>query len=155
VPENIRGGATVGTQRIDGQGLAMICLRIGLGLMFIMYGWAKITHVSGVVGMWERLHLIAPPVMGPIHAGVEFFGGLLILVGLLTRVWGFLLAIDMIGAIVIVKTPAAAPFAGPGGWSLEWLALWMALALLAGGGGFLALDTLLLKKPAQRRAAPA
>jgi putative oxidoreductase len=121
-----------------------LCLRIGLGVLFIIYGWGKISHVGGVVGMWEKLHLFAPPVMGPVHAGVEFFGGILLIAGLLTRLCGLLLALDMIGALAIVKIPApASQFAGPGGWSLEWLALWIALALLAGGGGALSLDSLL------------
>ena len=140
-------------RRVSGQDLALLCVRIGLGVLFIVYGWAKISNVGGVVGMWQKLHLVAPPLMGPLHAGVEFLGGILLVIGLLTRLSGLLLAIDMIGALAIVKIPAA-PFAGQGGWSLEWQALWMALALLAGGGGALSLDSLLRRGRGQGGAQP-
>jgi len=138
----------MGTRRV-GRDLSMMSLRIGLGSMFLVTGWAKITNVSGVVALLGRFHVIAPPLMAPILTGVEFVGGLLILLGLLTRVWALLLAIDMINVLVIVKWPSTS-FMGPEGWSLEWLALWMALALLAGGGGSFALDALLFKRPARR-----
>ncbi len=140
--------------RMNGKNLAMLCLRIGLGSLFIVYGWPKVSHVEGVVGMWQKLHLIAPPIMGPLHAGVEFFGGILLIAGLLTRLWGLLLAIDMIGALWIVKIRSA-QFAGPGGWSLEWEALWIALALLAGGGGTFSLDSLLRSVRGRGQAEPA
>ncbi len=140
--------------RLNGKDLVMLCLRIGLGSLFIVYGWPKVSHVEGVVGMWQKLHLIAPPIMGPLHAGVEFFGGILLIAGLLTRLWGLLLAIDMVGALWIVKIRSA-PFAGPGGWSLEWEALWIALALLAGGGGAFSLDSLLRSVRGRGQAEPA
>jgi putative oxidoreductase len=141
-------------QKKTGQDLALLCLRIGLGVLFIVYGWGKISNVGGVVGMWEKLHLFAPPLLGPVHAVVEFGGGILLIAGLLTRLVGLLLAIDMIGALVIVKIPAT-QFAQRGGWSLEWQALWIALALLAGGGGAFSLDGLLRNVRGRRRAEPA
>lgn len=52
--------------------LALLGLRIGLGVLFILAGWGKVSHVAGVVGLWQRLHLPLPHVFGPIHAVVEF-----------------------------------------------------------------------------------
>ncbi len=144
----------MGEGRLRGQDLALLCLRIGLGVLFIVQGWAKVTHIGGVVAMWQTLHLFTPPIMGPIHAAVEFLGGILLIAGLLTRLWGLLLAIDMIGALALVRIRAV-EFAPPGGWSLEWLALWIALALFAGGGGALSLDGRLARGRTQGRREPA
>ena len=52
--------------------LALLGLRIGLGVLFILAGWAKVSHVAGVVGLWQRLHLPLPHLFGLIHAIVEF-----------------------------------------------------------------------------------
>lgn len=128
--------------------LAPVALRIGLGVLFIRAGWAKVTHVSGVVALWQRLHLPLPGVFGPIHAYVEFVGGILLLAGLLTWLVSLLLAIDMAGALWLVKlhTPTLI--------NQEWLAFWISLALLAMGAGAISLDAYLRGRgPAGRRVA--
>jgi putative oxidoreductase len=114
--------------------LALLGLRVGLGVFFIRAGWAKVTHIHGVVGLWQRLHLPLPGVFGPIHAVVEFGGGILIIAGLLTWLVGLLLAIDMAGALLLVKlhTPTLI--------GQEWLAFWISLALMAAGAGAISLD---------------
>jgi putative oxidoreductase len=114
--------------------LALLGLRLGLGVLFILSGWAKVTHVSGVVGLWQKLHLPLPHVFGPIHAGVEFGGGILLVAGLFTRLIGFPLAVDMLGALLLVKIHT------PTFIQQEWLAFWMSLALVAVGAGSLSLD---------------
>jgi putative oxidoreductase len=128
--------------------LALLCLRIGLGVVFVLAGWAKVSHPAGVVGLWQRLHLPLPGVFGPIHAIVEFGGGILILVGLFTRVIGLLLAVDMLGALFLVKihTPM---FIGA-----EWLALWISLALMAVGAGSLSLEASLKGRRGHRAPQP-
>lgn len=52
--------------------LASLGLRVGLGVLFILSGWAKLSHVAAVVGLWQKLHLPLPHVFGPIHGVVEF-----------------------------------------------------------------------------------
>ena len=117
--------------------LALLGLRIGLGVLFVRAGWVKVTHMSGVVALWQRLHLPLPGVFGPIHAVVEFGGGILLLAGLLTWLVSLLLAIDMAGALLLVKlhTPTLI--------NQEWLAFWISLALLATGAGAISLDAYL------------
>jgi len=123
--------------------LALLGLRIGLGVLFILAGWGKVSHVSGVVGLWQRLHLPLPHVFGPIHAVVEFGGGILLIAGLFTRIVGFLLAVDMLGALFLVKIHT------PTFIQQEWLAFWISLALLAVGAGSLSVDTFLEKRRAK------
>jgi putative oxidoreductase len=122
---------------------ALLGLRIALGVLFIQAGWGKVAHIAGVVALGQRLHLPLPAVFGPGLAIVEFGGGFLIIGGLLTRPIALLLALDMLGALFLVKihTPA---FIGA-----EWLAFWIGLALLAFGAGSFSLDAFLQNRRAQ------
>ena len=70
-----------------------------------------------------------PSVLGPAQAVVEFLGGILLLCGPLTRFVAFLLTVDVVGAILVVDIHAGAII------GLEWLAMWVSLALLRSGGG--------------------
>jgi putative oxidoreductase len=97
--------------------LALLRLRIGLALVFILAGWAKVSHLAGVVAQWQRLHLPLPSVFGPIQAGVEFGGGICLLGGLFTRWVSLLLAVDMLGALFVVKIHTPMPI------GVEWPAL--------------------------------
>ena len=120
--------------------LAILCLRIGLALVFILAGWAKVSHLAVVVGLWQRLHLPLPHVFGTIHGVVEFGGGIFLLGGLFTRWVSLLLAADMVGALFLVKihTPT---FIG-----VEWLGLWVSLALLGLGSGSISVDAFFQKR---------
>jgi putative oxidoreductase len=122
---------------------ALLGLRIGLGVLFILAGWAKVSHVAGIVGLWQKLHLPLPHVFGPIHAVVEFGGGILVIAGLYTRLIGFLLAVIMLGALFLVKIHT------PTFIQQEWLAFWISLALFVVGAGSLSLDAILEKRRAK------
>jgi putative oxidoreductase len=125
------------TSRSTGSDTALLGLRIGLGIFFLRAGWIKVTHVGLVVLLWQRLHLPLPGVFGPIHAIVEFGGGILLLAGWLTPLVGVLLAIDMLGALLLVK------FHTPTFISQEWLAFWISAALAAAGAGATSVDAFL------------
>jgi putative oxidoreductase len=130
--------------------LALLALRIGLGILFLRAGWMKVTHIGSVVMLWQRLHLPLPGVFGPIHAVVEFGGGILLLVGWLTPLAGTLIAIDMLGALLLVKIHT------PTFINQEWLAFWMSLALAMTGAGTLSFDAYLRGRAAgsSSKAAP-
>lgn len=126
-----------GESRAMGQDLALLGLRIGFGIFFVRAGWGKVTNIHGVVALWQRLHLPLPGVFGPVHAFVEFGGGILLLAGLLTWLVSLLLAVDMLGALFLVKIHT------PTFISQEWLAFWISLALMGTGAGALSLDAYL------------
>jgi len=133
--------------RSPARSVAALCLRLGLAGVFLRAGWAKVSSLPGIIGLWQqRLHLPLPHVFGPIHAIVEFGGGILALVGLLTRLVSFLLAVDMFGALILVKIHT------PTFFSQEWLAFWISLALFATGAGAYSLDALFRHR--RVRAAP-
>jgi len=73
----------------------------------------------------------------------ELIGGILVLLGLLTRVGAFLITCVMIVAIVGVLWPA---FFAPAGMELAVAMLGMTLALLIAGGGQASIDRLISRR---------
>lgn len=79
--------------------------RIVTGWVFLWTGWGKLTHLPLVTQNFEGWGLPAPGVLAPLASGIEFFGGLLLLVGLLTRISAGALGVVMIVAIAFVQWP--------------------------------------------------
>jgi uncharacterized membrane protein YphA (DoxX/SURF4 family) len=63
---------------------------------------------------WMRMLIPAPHILTPFVSGVEFFGGIFLLLGLLTRVSAGALGITMVVAIAIA-------IAGAGRFSIDRL----------------------------------
>jgi len=80
--------------------LGIFILRIGIGIMFIMHGYPKIT---GGTGTWEFLGMqmshigigFAPVFWGFMAAFAEFAGGILLILGLFTRPVAFMMFFTM------------------------------------------------------------
>lgn len=60
-------------------------LRVIAGLILAVHGWPKIQAPLGNVGMVESIGFYPGWFWSPALAGTEFFGGLLLMAGLLTR----------------------------------------------------------------------
>jgi Predicted membrane protein len=60
-------------------------LRVVAGLALVTHGASKIVNPFGAVGMVESLGFYPGVVWSPLLAATEFFGGILIAIGLLTR----------------------------------------------------------------------
>jgi len=78
--------------------LALLLLRCGMALVFLFHGYPKYFGKTEVwVSAFERLGL--PGYFVYIAGTIEVFGGLMLLLGLYTRVAGLLLLLDMVGAM--------------------------------------------------------
>lgn len=88
---------------------AALLLRVAAGLIFLPHGWSKIAGEGGsaafAADVATNYHL--PALLGHIAAYAEFFGGLLLIAGLLTRLNAFLLAATMFVAAFVVQLPDA------------------------------------------------
>ena len=89
-----------------------------------------------------------------LGAAFEFFGGILLALGLFSRVASLALASVMVGALALVHIPAGHPFVASGGPSSELAAIYLAFTLLltATGPGAYSLDALLFGR--ERTATP-
>lgn len=126
---------------------ATVPLRLALGIAFTGHGAQKVLGSFNGSGLAKFTSFPAPfPFMRPAWlwmgaaAGAELIGGVLVLLGLFTRVGAFLIAWVMLAAIVGVKWPV---FFAPEGMELAVAFLGIALALLITGGGQASVDRMI------------
>jgi putative oxidoreductase len=114
--------------------LALLTLRVVLGIIMIYHGWPKLTNLGGTIEGFAGMGIPAPAVAAIFATVAEVVGGLLMLVGAFTDIAGLMFAIDMLGAITFVHAKNGFPV-DKGGF--EWpLALFaMALAIALAGPG--------------------
>lgn len=124
--------------------LAPLFLRLGVGLVFVVHGWQKLTDgPSGFAGMLSGLGVAAPDLFAWLVTAAELGGGTLLLVGLLTRLATLPLIGTMLGAILLVKVdlgiiaPAGAPLPGA---EVDIALLAGLLAVLVAGPGRVSVD---------------
>jgi putative oxidoreductase len=113
-----------------------LILRVGLGVMILLHGIAKITGgVDGIVGMVEKSGL--PSAFGYLVYVGEVLAPLLLIVGLWTRLAAFVVAVNMVVAIVLVHMGELFTLTKQGGWALELQGMFLftaiAVALLGAG----------------------
>jgi putative oxidoreductase len=130
-------------KRLD---IALLVLRVVLAAVFITHGYAKLfgMGVSGVTGFFTTIGVPLAGVAAPLIAVLEFVGGIAILLGAFTRVAAFLLACDMLGAIILVH--AKNGYAAPKGVEAVLGNFGMAVALALLGAGAYALDALFSRR---------
>ena len=130
--------------------LGLLVLRVILGIVFVVHGHQKLFGMgfAGVQGAFAHMGAPLPQVTGPLIALLEFFGGIALIVGFLTRLVSLGLAADMLGAIVLVHL--AKGLTGPGGYELVLMLMGASLALLLGGAGDFSIDALIGRRTRTR-----
>jgi putative oxidoreductase len=78
-------------------------LRIALGVSMIVHGYEKVIPHGALHGFETYVHSLGIPAwLGIVSAYTEFVGGILILMGLLTRLAALFIAINMLVALITV-----------------------------------------------------
>ena len=125
--------------------LPPLLARLVLAIIFIQSGWGKLHNLSNVIEFFKTLGIPAPSLQAPFVAGVEFFGGILVLVGLLTPLAAFLLACTMVVAILTARLGDVHTIGGLANLA-EVSFLVMLLWLVWEGAGKISLDYLLQRR---------
>ena len=124
----------------------LLAVRLYWGWQFAQTGWGKLHNLSKIAGYFASLNIPAPAFTAHFIAGLEFFGGLLLIVGLASRFAGLLLACNMFVAYVIADPVALRSiFSDPGKFynADPYTFLFASLLILIFGPGRLALDHLI------------
>jgi putative oxidoreductase len=73
----------------------LLLVRLYWGWQFIQTGWGKLHHIHRVIAFFGSLGIPHPEVMAPLVSGMEFVGGILLILGLATHITGLVLSVDM------------------------------------------------------------
>ncbi len=124
--------------------LGPLLLRVGVGVVFAVHGWQKYNGgVANFATMLSDLGVPAPEVTAWLMTIAEGIGGLLLIVGLLTRLVTLPLIAVMIGAIALVKTDVGFIVMDAAGAELDTALLAGLLGLLFIGPGRVSIDGVL------------
>jgi putative oxidoreductase len=121
------------------EGLGALVMRLVLGVIMVSHGYTKIIPTGALYTFSHtvgRMHL--PVWLGYLAAFSEFFGGMLLIVGLLTRVAALLTAIEM--AVAIIKVHLHGGLLGSNSFAFPLACFAIALMLVFTGCGWLGLD---------------
>ena len=122
--------------------LAPLFARITVGWVFMWSGWGKLQNLPQVTENFIGWGIPLPHILAPFVSGVEFFGGLFLLLGLFSRISAGALGITMIVAIRSAKWGDVDSLETLLGFDeFEYLALFLWIAVA--GPGPLSLDHLL------------
>ncbi|MBB4807143.1 putative membrane protein YphA (DoxX/SURF4 family) [Chryseobacterium defluvii] len=122
-----------------------ILIRLMVGSVFLSEGIQKFLFTDTLgAGRFAKIGLPNPEFLGPFVGSFEIVCGLLILIGLLTRLASIPLIIIMIVAIATTKSEVLAE---KGFWEMmhgsrtDWAMLLGSIFLLIKGGGLWSIDT--------------
>lgn len=82
---------------------APLAVRIVVGWVFLWSGWEKLQILPTMIKRFADWGIPAPAIMAPFASGVELVGGILLLIGLLTRFASVPMMIVMLVAIASAK----------------------------------------------------
>lgn len=133
---------------------ARTILRIVTGFLFAAHGWQKFNEftIAGTQAAFAQMGVPAANLVAPVIATLELVGGVALILGVLTRVFAVLLALDMLGALFLVHAPAGI-FAAAGGYELVLILAAAALAVALVGAGKVSVDQALFGRSGSRLSA--
>jgi putative oxidoreductase len=124
--------------------LPVFLVRLMVGSVFLSEGIQKFLFQDSLgIGRFIKIGIPAPEVMAPFVGGVEIVCGLLLLVGLFTRLAAVPLTVNILVAIATTKIPM---LIDSGFWKMahearvDWSMLLGLIVLLCVGGGRWSLD---------------
>ncbi len=137
---------TVITRVFDSsQGFDTLPIRLGAGVIFMahgaqkLFGWFGGYGLEGTAGWMESIGLAPGYLMALLAGSAEFFGGLMLVLGLLVRPSAVVLAFTMLIAIFAVHFENGL-FMANNGYEFALSLLVVSLALVIRGAGSLSLD---------------
>jgi putative oxidoreductase len=136
----------------------LLLVRLYWGWQFAQSGWGRLHHISQATQFFASLHIPFPEANVVFVSSLEFVGGILLILGLASRLISLLLACDMIVAYITADPEALhSIFSDPGKFynADPYTFLFASLLILIFGPGRFALDWLLRRRFGDLAPAPA
>jgi len=126
---------------------ALLFIRLALGIVFIMHGYDKlfVAGIENTASFFERLNIPLPYLNAQLVSNLEFFGGILLVLGLLTRPLALMFMADMLVALFTVHLKNGF-WTRDGGYEFVLVLAIVSLALVFSGAGSFSLDRLLFRR---------
>src|ERR1700760_3473757 len=127
----------------------LLAVRLYWGFQFVQTGWGKMHHIAKITGFFTSLNIPFPAFNAYFVSGLEFFGGLLLIVGFASRFTGLLLAFNMFIAYWTADHEALVSiFTDPGKFYVAdpYTFLFASLMVLIFGTGYFAVDTYIARR---------
>lgn len=83
--------------------MALLLIRLGVGTIFIVSGWGKLTGIEATQDFFGTLGIPVPFLMAWGVALVEFFGGIMVIFGAYAKIPYLLFTVIMIASLFLVK----------------------------------------------------
>jgi len=138
-------------RRIDA---ALVVLRLVTGIVFIAHGAQKLFTMGlpAITGGFQQMDIPYPEIVAPLVAILEFFGGIALVLGAVTRIVAFGLAVDMIGALFFVHLTNGLFL--PNGFEFVLVLMGVCVALVMTGAGAYSVDALMTQRYRSHRVPP-
>jgi putative oxidoreductase len=128
-----------------------LIMRLIVGYVFMLSGWGKLNDLPQIIQNFTEWGIPFPKIVTPFVSGVEFFGGIMLLLGLFTRIPAAMLAVVMLVAIKSAKWESVDSLETLLGFEeATYFAAFMWLAI--SGPGAASLDRLLVDAAGHREA---
>ena len=127
----------------------LLAVRLYWGFQFAQTGWGKLHNVARITDLFTNLNIPFPALNAHFISGLEFVGGILLMLGLFSRPIALLLAGNMVVAYWTADHEALTSiFSDPGKFYVAdpYTFLFASLMVLIFGAGFFAVDTFLAKQ---------
>ncbi len=116
----------------------MFLIRLGLGLVFVIHGWGKLSHMQDTIAFFATLGL--PAFIVYLVSLGEFIGGIAMIIGVYTKWAGFGIAIIMVGAVYFMRAKGFS-----GGYEFPLVLLLTSLGVAFTGPGTATIHSLMKK----------
>ena len=127
--------------------VALTALRVVVGGVFAVHGWAKLTDIAGTAQSFQSLGMPAPQAMVYLAIAGELFGGVGLALGFLTRVAALGPVCTMLVAIITVHAGHGL-LAKNGGFEYPMVLFFASAFFAVNGAGRLSVDAALERRVA-------
>ena len=126
----------------------LLAIRLYWGWQLSQSGWGKLHNIDNVTSFFASLNIPFPQINAIAVSNLEFFGGILLILGLASRLNGFILTVNMLVAYITADREALGSiFSDPGKFynADPYTFLFASILMLIFGAGLFSADALIAR----------